>query len=200
MIQIEQVIERLKRFQRFETLSTIERDVLLEDLRKVYREIEQINVSEMPKPAAAVEKPVEVEEIQDTDEATKKMMPLSEPETILIRQNSSAKAKDLNQLFTERKGDDLNEQFKSREPRETQSAKRLPISQLIDLNTRIFLKNELCQNREDVILHLLKKLDEMSSLASALDYIHDEWSNGHSAEAVDRLRALIRQKFGLASE
>lgn len=200
MRQIERVIEQLKRLQRFEALSGIERDILLEDLRKVYREVEQINVTDMPKPDEAVEKPADVGGINKPNEVTNAVGSLSEPEKPITTKSTLDKAKDLNQLFTEQKGGDLNQQFKSIGPKEKESTQRLPISQLIDLNTRIFLKNELCQNREDVFLHLLKQLDEMPSLAGALDYIHDEWSNGHSTEAVDRLRSLVRQQFGLGAD
>ena len=190
MHSIQDIIHRLSQWQKNRKIEPIEKDLLLEDLRTLYRML-----SEYPTQEIKHGQPTDVKSSSSTEKESSSLPPVSEKIDLPEFTMKDTKV-DLNDAFSKKQSGGLNQQFRQTSQNINQPGFPNKIDQLLDLNTRIFLQKELCHGKDELLSKLLHDLESMPSMAAALDYLHDEWTHGSSPEAVERLRELVRRKFG----
>ncbi|MFN8285997.1 MAG: hypothetical protein U0V74_04550 [Chitinophagales bacterium] len=194
-------------------LSRLELDLLQQYLRSLYEEVEQAKTGHQLTHTPKVEHPIVNEPKEETVQPELLLAEVSEPvqeEKVVVQEPAPKEEKketkeekpaksSLNEIIKSSGG--LNEKLKPTSKEIHHSLSRKPIKDLVDLNKRIVLVNELFKGDAEAFTTAIGNIERVGDYEGAQQYINEhllpKYNWNESAQSTRLFFKLVRQSFGV---
>ncbi|MCX6198963.1 MAG: hypothetical protein NTY88_07045 [Bacteroidetes bacterium] len=190
--KISELLNKITEFTNSSSLTPLEFDLLKQTIRNLYEEVERLKSGLVKETEAGKELKQEQPKITKVN---------NEPVLHVVSSNENliATKDSINEKIPS--SGSLNEKLKT--SNKTEIHKHLstkPLKELIDMNKRFVLVNELFKGNSDNFSQAVQHIDSVSNYEDAKEYVRAELFNKHqweeTSQSVRMFLKLVKQKFG----
>ncbi len=186
--KISELLNKITELTNSSSLTTLEFDLLKQHIRNLYEEVQQLKTS--------------IEELKEVKQEEPKIIKTNNESVLHVttsNENAVATKDSINEKISS--SGSLNEKLKTNNKKEIHKhLSTKPLKELIDMNKRFVLVNELFNGNSDSFSQAVQHIDSVENYEDAKTYVQTELLSKYqwdeASQSVRMFLKLVKQKFG----